>query len=141
MQTCKVFARFTLSLVAELQAADGKQPLTPPGKKAVPVTPAKAGKAKASNSKEAASAEPEVPPPDIQVRRCSQVRSLVQNQTLVCSYWMCSVTSWRSGSSLSSHSHVMFFLLPVLTTGTVVGTELLFSGASMSYRLTPGAVT
>ncbi|KAL0038853.1 hypothetical protein WJX79_010718 [Trebouxia sp. C0005] len=49
------------------QAADGKQPLTPPGKKAVPVTPAKAGKAKASNSKEAASAEPEVPPPDIQV--------------------------------------------------------------------------
>ncbi|DBA96914.1 hypothetical protein WJX82_005465 [Trebouxia sp. C0006] len=49
------------------QAADGKRPLTPSGKKAGPVTPAKDGKAKATNSKEAAPAEPEVPPPDIQV--------------------------------------------------------------------------
>ncbi|DBB00331.1 TPA: Sperm-associated antigen 17 [Trebouxia sp. C0004] len=49
------------------QAADGKRPLTPPGKKAAPVTPAKDSKPKATNPKETAPAEPEVPPPEVQV--------------------------------------------------------------------------
>ena len=97
MQTCRMFACLKLSVDANLQAADGKQPLTLQGKKAAPVTPAKDGKAKAANSKEAAPAEPEVPPPDIQVCCCSKAASLVYDQSLVCRYWMHNVSSWRSG--------------------------------------------
>ena len=69
-------------LSADLQAADAKRPLTPPGKKAAPVTPAKDGKAKATNPKEAAPAEPEVSPPEIQVCCCSKAESIVSNNSL-----------------------------------------------------------
>ena len=98
MQTIKMFACFNTSLMADLQAADSKRPLTPPGKKAAPVTAAKDGKAKATNSKEAAPAEPEVPPPEIQVRCCSKAGSLVSDQSLVCRHWTHSVSSWRPGN-------------------------------------------
>ena len=98
MQTFERVACFKSLLVANLQAADGKRPLTPPGKKAAPVAAAKDGKAKAANLKEAAPAEPEVPPPEIQVCCCSNAASLVSDQSLVCRYWTHSISKRPTGN-------------------------------------------